>query len=151
MQARQRPHGFTLIELVITLAVAALLLTTVPAAMGKLLESARYHATVRDLLSDLRAARTRALLTGRAVHYVIDVNKRSVRYGNKQRQISDQLNFSAIVAKNMAQPDRAIVFYPDGSSSGGSLMLTRNSNGEGVRLRVDWLLARISQEPFHAS
>lgn len=151
MPKMRPPGGFTLIELIISLAVAALLLTTVPAAMGKLLESARYHATVRDLLSDLRAARTEALLTGRAVHYVIDVNKRSVRYGNKQRQISDQLSFSAIVAKNMTQADHAIVFYADGSSSGGSLMVARNSNGEGVRLRVDWLLARISQERFHAS
>ena len=39
-----------------------------------------------------------------------------------------------------------IVFLPDGGSSGGVVDVQRPT-GQGTRIRVDWLMGQISQEP----
>jgi general secretion pathway protein H len=44
-----------------------------------------------------------------------------------------------------AQQEAAIRFLPDGGATGGSIDILRAS-GQGVRLRVDWLSGRITQE-----
>ncbi|MBR4736419.1 MAG: GspH/FimT family pseudopilin [Rhodocyclaceae bacterium] len=149
----RRTGGFTLIELIVTLAIAALLVTLVPSALGKGLESLRYRATVREVLTDLRAARTQAQLTGRAVPYRVHLPERSLGVEKRMRELPDDLTVDAQLASaTITAPGHgAIVFYPDGSATGGSILIARSRTGQGVRLRVDWLLGRVTQEAFHAA
>lgn len=57
-----RAHsGFTLIELMVTLAVAAILATTALPAFSDLLDSQRLRATAQQIATDLRYARSEAI------------------------------------------------------------------------------------------
>ncbi len=130
------------------MAIASLLLGVVPVAVGKLYESIEYRATIRELLSDLRRAREMAAAEGRQVRFEIDL--KNLRYGlagEPGKRFPEGYRVSTVLAQTEqdGQGVGAIRFFPDGGSSGGSISVERPS-GQGTRLRVDWLLGRISQE-----
>ena len=56
----RRVAGFTLIELLVVFALLALIVGLMPIAFNRLHESAQYRDTVRAVLTDLRAARSRS-------------------------------------------------------------------------------------------
>ncbi|HRD32755.1 MAG TPA: GspH/FimT family protein [Rhodocyclaceae bacterium] len=145
----RRGNGFTLIELVVALAIAALALAALPTGLSRLYENVEYRTTVRDLLSGLKAARAEAARSGMAVPFVVDVGERSFSVGERRAgTVPERLELSLIVAATEQAAERgSIRFYPDGSSTGGSIIV-RRPTGVGVRLRVDWLLGRVSQEPL---
>ncbi|MGE8319435.1 MAG: GspH/FimT family pseudopilin [Comamonas sp.] len=66
MHVRHRtvPHGFTLIELMATIAVLAIILTLAAPSFRQLLEAQRIRATAFDVVSDLILARSEALKRG---------------------------------------------------------------------------------------
>lgn len=146
---RRRGSGFTLIELVVAFAILALLAATAPAALGKLHETMEYRATVRQMLAGLKDARTTAARTGQNVPFAIDLAERTFGIdGAPGEHIPEGLDIRVVLAeREMSATERRgmIRFYPDGGATGGTIELRRVS-GEGVRLRVDWLLGRVSQE-----
>lgn len=62
-----RMRGFTLLELLIVVAVAAVLVTVAVPAMARLVEASRTTATVNDLVGALQLARTRAIFDAHTV------------------------------------------------------------------------------------
>lgn len=135
------------------LAIAGLLLGVVPMAANRLYESVQYRATVRDVLTELRQSRERAASEGRAIRFVVDLQKRVFGVaGQSMRAFPSDYRLAASLARTEQGPDGvgAIRFFPDGSSSGGSISIVRPT-GQGVRLRVDWLLGRITQEKLDGS
>lgn len=145
--------GFTLVEIIVAFAVVGLLLAVVPAALGKAVESMRYRGLVGDIAGDLRSARSHAMLSGREVRFEIDLPARRVGVGERIREVPDGLVVDAVLAESeIESPGKgAIRFYPDGSATGGSISVVRESSGSGVRVRVDWMLGRVSQEPLDDS
>ena len=145
----RRRAGFTLIELVVALAIAGLAVAVVPASMARLQAGMEYRATVRAVLSGLKTARLEAARSGVAVPFSVDLEARSFSVpGQQVAPVPAQIELGLIVAEREQSGGRgSIRFYPDGSSTGGSIIL-RRENGGGVRLRVDWLLGRITQEPL---
>ena len=65
--------GFTLVELIVVLAVMGLALAVVPVSMIKLHEAMQYRSAVGEVLAGLKAARNEAVKTGRSVPFSIDV------------------------------------------------------------------------------
>lgn len=143
-------HGFTLIELLVVLAIGSLLVSLVPSAFGRLQEVSQYRDTVRSMLVDLRQARQQAVSRGHATSFQIDLTQRQFGIeGTTQKPLPDSLEIQATVGKmdQFESPQLpSITFTPDGGSSGGTIELVRKS-GAGVRLRVDWLLGQVTQEP----
>ncbi|MFZ5655064.1 MAG: pilus assembly FimT family protein [Pseudomonadota bacterium] len=144
-----RGAGFTLLELLVAIAVAALLLTAVPAMLSRGLATMEYRSEVRELVAGLKGARRAAMDRGESVAFWVDTAARRFGTGTElDGEIPADLQVELTVAETEVEsPERgAIRFYPDGSATGGSIQLLRPGGG-GVRLRVDWLLGRISQEP----
>jgi general secretion pathway protein H len=146
----QPQRGFTLVELLVVLAIGAMLIGLVPMAFNKLQEGSQYRGTVRALVIGLRQARQQAVSTGQTVVYQIDLNQRQFGLqGQAQRPLPSRMEVKTVVGQLNAAPANDVammVFFPEGGSTGGSIELARPS-GDGVRIRVDWLLGQITQEP----
>ncbi len=141
--------GFTLLELLVVLAIAGLLLTVAPVAFQRLKDSADYRSTIRTMATDLASARLEAASTGREVAFGVDLQAR--RYGIRgraQHPVPDSLQLRATVAgRELDERVAQIRFYPEGHATGGSIEVMRAS-GAGTRLRTDWLDGRVSLEPL---
>ncbi len=143
-----RGAGFTLLELLVAIAVAALVLTVVPPMLSRGYETMAYRAAVRELVAGLKGARRAAMETGRSVAFVVDTAARRFGVdGALTGELPPAVQVRLTVAdREIDSSERgAIRFYPDGGATGGSIQLLR-SGGGGVRLRVDWLLGTVSQE-----
>jgi len=141
-------RGFTLIELMVALAIAAMLLAVAPVALGRAYEAMQYRATVRSMLADMKSARLEAVRSGRPSTFTVDLETRRFGVGEQLgSQLPEALEVRVVVAQTEIRPHGrgAIRFYPEGGATGGSVELVRPS-GAGVRLRVDWLLGRVTQE-----
>jgi len=142
-------RGFTLVELLVVLALVGMLTAMVPLAFERLRESAQYRDTVRAVLTDIRQARYRALSEGREVRFGIDILQRTYGMeGRPLRSLPEPLRLRATVADVEVSADQkaAIRFLPDGGATGGSIEILRPS-GAGARLTVDWLSGAVSQTP----
>ena len=143
-------RGFTLVELLVVLALVGMLTAMVPLAFERLRESAQYRDTVRAVLTDIRQARYRALSEGREVRFGIDILQRTYGMeGRPLRILPEPLRLRATVADVEVSADQkaAIRFLPDGGATGGSIEILRPS-GAGARLTVDWLSGGVTQTPL---
>ena len=101
---RQLPRGFTLIEMLVVLALIALVAALALPRLGSP-TSLTSHEQLRSALAALADARSAALTSGRTQAV------EPAALGTKARYAAD-IGSSA-----------RIIFYPDGSSSGGTLTL----------------------------
>ncbi len=141
-----RTRGFTLLELMVALAIAASLLAVAPVAVVRAYETMQYRSAVKELIAGLKSARLLAMRKGHSVAFRID--PAAHRFGLDERlekSLPAELEIRMMVADIEIDGQRGGVrFYPDGSSTGGSFEVLRPSGG-GVRIDVDWLLGRFSQ------
>jgi len=145
-----RQSGFTLLEIMVVLAIAGLVLGVSGPMALKLYESTQYRSAVKDVVTSLTAARYSAISSGQYVDVITTPEARTIRAGKKEVSLSDSVKLSVTSAQSLNQAvDGAgvIRFFPDGTSTGGSISL-EHKNGNGVRLRVDWLLGSITQVPL---
>ena len=151
---RQR-RGFTLLELMVALAIGALLVGLGAPAAVRMYATMEYRDAVRGLQSAAAAARLRALNSGAAVDLMLepDAHRYAVQRAgttfkrDEADEVGSDLALEVRSARQLTTEDGVAVirFYADGSSSGGSITVAR-PGGSGVRLRVDWLLGRVTQE-----
>ena len=133
--------------------IAALLMGVSTPMVMRMYDSMKYRGAVRDLMSGIEATRYAAITQGKAVDMVIMPEERTFHVGmGEEKQLPESISISLETAREVSQGDGAgvIRYYPDGSSTGGSIEIAHES-GKGVRLRVDWLLGRLTQEPYEPS
>lgn len=143
----RRELGFTLVELLVVFAILALVIGLAPVAFGRLRDSADYRDTVRTMMTQLRAARFSAMAEGREVRFAVDMRNRQYGVDTARKTLPSSIELRATVAGTdlSAQGEAAIRFLPGGGATGGSIEILR-APSVGIRLRVDWLSGRVSQE-----
>ncbi len=137
-------HGFTLIEMlaVIVLIAIAVTLTAVSLhgrARGEL------DAAAQGIAAGLRDTRTRAMATGKAQWFTLDLRRHTYTTpGRDPRSLPAQATLDVTAAKvGDAQPGIArIGYFPDGSSSGGHVVLSEPHIA--LRVNVDWLTGAVT-------
>ena len=143
-----RRQGFTLLELLVVLAIVGMLIALVPTMYSKAKESAQYSSALRTLIGDMRRARQNAALRGLPAIFFVDLAQRKFGLaGYSSHVLPEPLQITATVGSEQLQQHglATIEFSPDGGATGGSIDVLRPS-GEGTRLRVDWLSGEVSQE-----
>ncbi len=138
--------GFTLVELLLVLALAGLLIGLVPPLIAAAFPGVQLKAAVRSTAAGLRLAREEAIRGGRDVAFLMDVDGRRYQVEGDRRTVSlpSGLDLKLEGARSEMRDDRVggVRFYPDGSSTGGRVLISRD--GHGYQVGVTWLTGRIA-------
>jgi len=141
----RRSAGFTLIEMMVCLVILALVIALLPPLLGRARDSAALAEAARSLATALRETREAAIATGRAERFTIDLATGTYRAGEgKAQRLPSSIQLSLVTTADERLNDRsgAILFFPDGSSSGGGLSLVRDLQRHDIE--VDWLTGRVT-------
>lgn len=141
-------RGFTLVELLVAISVAALVMVVSVPASVRFYQSIQYHEAVRTVAAVLTSARHGAINSGQSGNVFIDPENNTVAYAGKVENLPAALNIAVRSAAELNRNNQAVIrFYPEGGSSGGEIDITR-PGGAGVTLVIDWLVGRITQQAY---
>jgi general secretion pathway protein H len=143
-----RRQGFTLVELLVVLAVAALVMTLVPPLLNGARAGAELTATAREIAAKLRETRSHAVRVGRSEVFLVDVRSGAFRAaGDALRHVPSGIRLSLLSANDerIDAGTGGIRFFADGSSTGGAVRLSQGERQSSVA--VDWLTGRVSFAP----
>ena len=138
--------GFTLLELLVVLAIIGLVLAIVPPNLMKGSGAQALKADTRLVVSGLQYARTRAISLNVPVALVIDSQTKRLSIDGKQQigNLSASTELSALNCQRVWQTgaETAIHFLPDGGSTGGEILLSYHETR--YRLSVNWLTGAVT-------
>lgn len=142
--ARRDRGGFTLIELIVVLAVIGLVLALVLPNVGRGLAPYRLAATARELATALRLARNQAVAENRPTQFVVTSGAYGLNDTGHLQNVPQgvALTFLDSERTGPAPTTGTIRFYPDGSSTGGALALSAGKIRYTVL--VEWLDSDVS-------
>lgn len=139
-------RGFTLLELVVVMAIAAAAFGIVLAFASKGASSADLKAAARAIASGLRQAQSTAMATRRDALLTLDVESREFVLTGEARthRLPEGIALKLFTAQSEAESERkgSIRFHPDGSSTGGRVTVAAGERRLGVD--VDWLTGRVA-------
>jgi len=144
-----RGAGFTLLEMLVVLVLAAITATVVGGGAQSVMDRSRYHQTVRDVARLLNEGRTLCLQEGREVAVTYQPQSQQLTVdGRLHVNIPPSLlvQWEPIQqhAKSTQEAGELIfVFNAEGGARSGKLAVLRG--GQGVAFRVNWLLGSIEQ------
>jgi general secretion pathway protein H len=140
-----RLKGFTLLELMVVLVIMVLVYSLAVPVFSTLVPGVELKSATRQLSAGLRKARSNAVTRKHESTLTLDVEHRQFTVTDDQKKytLPSELNLNLKTARReqLAPNIGAIRFYPDGSSTGGSITL---ASGE-VRYTIDvnWLTGQV--------
>ena len=150
-------RGFTLLELIVVLAIAGLIFSLGGPSVRTLSATMEYRDAVRQIVSAAKNARRDAFAQGIPMDLLIDTDRNRYALSADSPSLSadqfaplpEALDITVVYAAEVSPKPglAAIRFYPAGGSSGGEISVARPS-GAGVHLTIDWLLGDVTQEAF---
>lgn len=136
--------GFTLIELLTVILILSIIMTIV-GPMYKTNNKSDVKVIARKLMSELRYARSLAISQGKKNAVIFEFSKRSYYTlgKNEVNKIPDNVKMNLMLDLiNVNKKNGKIVFFPDGSSSGGTITL--ENNGRKIKVVTTWLHGAVS-------
>ncbi|MFN3785374.1 MAG: GspH/FimT family pseudopilin [Thiothrix sp.] len=143
-----RSHGFTLLEVLMVLILGGFLVGVVATSLS---EGPILRKASREVAASLRHARAQAIMRQQPTVWKMHINDKRFWVegevgdtGNTARTlhmaITAKINTTSSEVNSAEQG--GIRFYPDGSSSGGSVELTHNQ--QTYKINVEWVTGRVS-------
>lgn len=131
------PCGFTLVEMLVILAILTLMAWIVFPSIDKTMQRQTFLDSARRVELGLRAARAAAIAGDAPVRFVAAPDGHGFRYGDRQDRLPDGVVLAA--------PGRGIAFFADGGSTGGTVDLSDTRRR--WRIRIDTTLGLAGRQP----
>jgi len=136
--------GFSLLELMVVLVLIVLLFSVVALSVNRSVTGAEIRNASREVTAGLRHARGQAIVTRRQIVFRVDTEARTWQAGSRPPvRIPESMGVTLNTARSELTGETAggIRFFPDGSSTGGSVVLTAGEREWHVS--VGWLTGEI--------
>ncbi|WP_147653453.1 type II secretion system protein XpsH [Vulcaniibacterium gelatinicum] len=150
MTPRHRPvglhalRGFSLVEVLLVVALVAVVSLLAAGAVRGGFEGVALRSAAKEVAAQLRYTRARAIATGQPQRFTIDPRAHAwTAPEGRHGELPEQLGIEFIGAREV-QPregEGAIVFFPDGASTGGRIRLVRRSAA--WQVDVTWLTGEV--------
>ncbi|MCJ9430039.1 prepilin-type N-terminal cleavage/methylation domain-containing protein [Kordiimonas marina] len=130
--------GYTLLELMVVLAIISMVVTAAPVIYERLIPSYRTRQFANDLADSLRAMRETARREGKVTQLSFDPKDGLLSSGSIQLNIPSGTS-AEYVPDPTAQSagSSSLMFFPTGASTGGTVKVQRNNLL--VLVKVDWI------------
>ena len=144
----QSAKGFTLLELIVVMVVAAAAVGLVAPRFAAALPGLELKSAATDLASALRYARGRAIAMRREIAVVIDVDAGTYRIegdaDERVRELGRQIEINLLTGRSELRSPSvgALSFFADGASTGGQVALSAGDRS----FEIDglWLTGRVT-------
>jgi general secretion pathway protein H len=139
-----REAGFTLIEIIVVLAVLGFALALIVGYRPPWSSGLGVRGTAAELASGLRLARSEAISRNRPITFKIDLSDHHFQIGTSVvRPLPARLSIALLtVAGEQRGTTGDIRFNPDGSSTGGRISIADGT--QRIAVGIDWLNGRVS-------
>ena len=122
------PQGFTLLEMLLVIAISAIVLATLVPNFGPAISRAQLTTATRDIASALRLTRALAISQGQDSTLEIDTNDGTYRVSGRPKTYSlpsgIELGLLTTSTETLDEGRGRVRFFPDGSATGGRVTLT---------------------------
>ncbi|NWC95875.1 MULTISPECIES: type II secretion system protein [unclassified Pseudomonas] len=140
MPAPQR--GFTLLEMLVVIILISIAAGLVGFGLQQGLQVARERQAVGQMVDALRSTRAQAIISGAPAKTAFDVGQLSFQApGRPVRHWPAELHVTLHTAEHAGA---AVAFYPDGSSTGGHLLLANGTRR--WRIDIGWLTGSVQSK-----
>jgi general secretion pathway protein H len=138
-------RGFTLIEILVVMVLIAVSGSLVYLSVGRSAEQKQGRMFAQEMIALVKKARGTSLASSRPVAFYISSADRIcwVEGGAASLKIPEKVLIQAQGIAHVEADVYGVYFYPDGSSSGGELILSANGEPFSV-LRVDMLTGLVT-------
>ena len=138
-------NGFTLVELLVVITIFAVASVIAIPAIKSSLPGVQVRKAAREAVSVMREARGAAILLNTEIRFVLSTenNKYEVEGTPTRGNWDARLQIRLITAdiERIDEQTAAIRFFPDGTSTGGKILIANGSIRSTVE--VDWLTGRV--------
>ena len=139
-------RGFTLLELLVVLAIIGTVLAFIPGFMLRGQPGLDVDVAARAIADALRQARSHAVLQNRDQLFALDVEQRLFRVAGQRAPVQMdndiEVTFQTARSELLSETIGQIRFFPDGSATGGRIGLALG--GRQLEVAVDWLTGLVA-------
>lgn len=144
--APARSTGFTMMELLVVVAIMALVAAMAMPVLGSGPSTSALRGGARELAAGLRFARSEAVAKRHETFVAIDLSGRRFKVADdpREHQLPREAELKLFTAQSDIVNDTtgSIRFFPDGGSNGGRITLAYGERK--FDIDVDWLTGRVS-------
>ena len=131
-------RGFTLLEMLVVLVLIGIAAGLLAFGVRQGLQVAQERRLVGQMVEALRTTRAGAIISGQAARTEFDLQGLRFQAPGRAPQ------YLQVTLHSAEQAGSAVVFYPDGSSTGGNLLLANGTRR--WRIDIGWLTGSVQSK-----
>ena len=139
-------RGYSLIELMVVMAIIVLIAGSIPFAMNRLVPARRLAGATDRLQADVKALQAYALASGAPSRLIMQADGYSMAVRDQSRDRIELRDATKIAMRSIdGNLLQELIFFPDGTSSGATISLTDSGRSAELAIGVATGHARVKR------